>query len=142
MAFDWQDPQYGITLTDGGQAIDPNGVSIGAPTTLASVVKNPDGSITYTWSSGDTMTTKPGGNGSLTSGGLTQNFGTDGNVSTTKADGTAASASDIAAANARGGFGGITSWKEAATTGLRSAKEASEKLNIVGTPGLNQGVAN
>jgi len=142
MAFNWQDPQYGITLTDGGQAIDPNGVSIGAPTTLASVVKNPDGSITYTWASGDTMTTKPGGNGSLTSGGLTQNFGPDGNTSTTKADGSAASASDIAAANARGGFGGITSWTDAAKTGIRSVKDAADSLNVVGTPGLNNSVAN
>ena len=142
MAFNWQDPQYGITLTDGGQAIDPNGVSIGAPTTLASVVKNPDGSITYTWASGDTMTTKPGGNGSLTSGGLTQNFGPGGNTSTTNADGSPATQQQIDAANASGGFGGITSWGDAAKTGIRSIKDAADSLNVVGTPGLNNNVAN
>jgi len=142
MAFNWQDPQYGITLTDGGQAIDPNGVSIGAPTTLSSVVKNPDGSITYTWASGDTMTTKPGGNGSLTSGGLTQNFGVGGNTSTTNADGSPATQQQIDVANARGGFGGITSWGDAAKTGIRSIKDAADSLNVVGTPGLNNNVAN
>jgi len=137
MAFNWQDPAYGI---DPNSGVDPNGVAIGSPSTLASVTKNPDGSITYAWANGTTQTTRPGGAKDVTISGITTKYDAAGNVlSNTKADGTTATAADAAAINdANNQF----DWKHIAATGIRSAKEASEKLNVVGTPGLNQGVAN
>ena len=137
MAFNWQDPQYGLDPSSG---VDPNGVQIGAPSSLTGVTKNPDGSITYTWADGATQTTRPGGAKDVTIGGITTKYDASGAVlSNTKADGTAATAADADAYNKTANqfdWGGI------AKTGIRSLKEDSEKLNIVGTPGLNQGVAN
>lgn len=58
-----------------------------------------------------------------------------------KADGTHITKEQNDAAQT-GGFGGITSWTEAAKTGARSLKEASEQLNPIGTPGVDQNAVN
>jgi hypothetical protein len=130
--------------------IDSNGVLV--PDALAKQgVANPDGSITYPDGAGGTITSRPDGSSTTSRGGLTQNYGpaTDGSgigpriggpVNT--ATGQTATSSDLDRVNADGGFGGITSWSDAAKTGARSLKEATEQLNPIGTPGLNQDVAN
>jgi hypothetical protein len=81
--------------------VDPNGVLVG---NIAGAVVNPDGTISYQNGNHSTFTTQPGGTSvSVGPTGLTTIRDASGNTSTTKADGTPASAADIQAANNAGG---------------------------------------
>jgi hypothetical protein len=127
-------------------AIDPNGVYVIKPETG---VTNPDGSITYADGSG-TFTTFPDGHSISSQGGLITTHapptdpttgypgprvGTTVNAST----GAPASAGEVQSVNDN-----INSidWNQALKTGARSVKEATEKLNPIGTPGIDQNAVN